>query len=266
MNKPLISTLTLILFSIIAYAQKLPPVQLSSLRAPVNIKIDGKATEWDNKFQAYNNATDIFYTLSNDDDNLYLIVQSPDNDIINRIVGGGITLTIQKSVKKTDKSGVSVTYPIAKSLIFSLRGKKGVPPDTTASFLQTTMITNNKKLNEKCTMIGVTGIIGLDSLISVYNEDGIKAANKFDLKKVYTMEIAIALKHLGLSVNDAPKFAYQVRVNGAKGFGGMFVIPNPNATPEQLASQEKMTQSLNAFTAKLTSPTDFWGEYILAKK
>ena len=37
-----------------AHAQKLPKVQKTSIRAPENIKIDGKANEWDNKYQAFN--------------------------------------------------------------------------------------------------------------------------------------------------------------------------------------------------------------------
>jgi len=68
-----------ILFSIAflnTHAQTLPKVQEASLRAPDNIKIDGKPTEWNNQFQAYNTATDLFYTIANDDQNLYLVIQA----------------------------------------------------------------------------------------------------------------------------------------------------------------------------------------------
>src|ERR1700744_4874348 len=95
-----------------ANAQKLPNVQPAGIRAPADIKMDGKTTEWNNQFQAYNRATDIYYTLANDDDHLYLTVQATIPDIINKIIGGGITLTIQKSGKKNDKDGISITYPI----------------------------------------------------------------------------------------------------------------------------------------------------------
>src|SRR5690349_21603114 len=99
------------LVALVVNAQKLPSTQQASLHAPANIKIDGKPTEW-NKFQAYNHNTDIFYTLSNDDEKLYFTVQATDPDVINRIVGGGITLTVQKSTNKKDKSKMSITYPI----------------------------------------------------------------------------------------------------------------------------------------------------------
>lgn len=94
-NNAFLIILTVII-SFAANAQKLPTVQKSSLRAPSNIKIDGETTEWGDKFQAYNTATDIFYTMANDDRGLYLVVQSGDPKIIQRLTGG-ITLTIQKN-------------------------------------------------------------------------------------------------------------------------------------------------------------------------
>ncbi len=40
--------------------RKLPNVQQVSLRAPANINIDGKTTEWNNRFQAYNDTTHVY--------------------------------------------------------------------------------------------------------------------------------------------------------------------------------------------------------------
>jgi metal-sulfur cluster biosynthetic enzyme len=105
----------------------------------------------------------------------------------------------------------------------------------------------------------------MDTVISVYNEDGIKAACLFDIKKVYTLELAIALKQLGLSVNDHAKFAYNIRLNGAKAVVVTFT-PTASSTPQEVAIFEKMNAQQNAYAGRLTAPTDFWGEYILAKK
>lgn len=69
----------------IAQAQKLPKVQTTGIKAPVDIKIDGKPTEW-TQFEAYNNATDFYYTFSNDNDNLYLAVQATDYRIIQKLL------------------------------------------------------------------------------------------------------------------------------------------------------------------------------------
>src|ERR1700761_2163502 len=98
--------ISLLVFNI--YAQKLPSVQTISIYAPTNIKIDGKATEWDNKFQAHNNAIGVSYTIANDEENLYLSIQASDRSIITRVIAGGVTLTIKKE-KKTDD--IRITYP-----------------------------------------------------------------------------------------------------------------------------------------------------------
>jgi len=268
-HKPTVFIFLFLLIAAVCNAQKLPSVQQNGLRAPVNIKIDGKTTEWDNTFQAYNNATDIFYTLANDDENLYFTVQATDIDIINRIAGGGITLVIPRSGKKNDKDVMTVTYPLIDkkaSLVF-LRPRKGSIPDTSIRALDSVVRKRNASLNEKVKWIGVTGIAGIDSLISVYNEDGIKVAESFNRSGAYTFEMAISLKKLGLSVDNASKFNYHVISNGAKGAASMSIgPPAANSTPEQVAFIEKMSASMNVYVAKLSAPTDFWGEYTLVKK
>src|SRR5882757_8506123 len=109
-------------------AQKLPNKQEVSLRAPVGVKVDGKALEWNNHFQAYNHSTDIFYTMCNDDDNLYLVVQAEDFGTIRKITQGGVTLSIDKPGADNHKNRISITYPVvAKPLLFSslTRKRKG---------------------------------------------------------------------------------------------------------------------------------------------
>src|SRR4051812_14249152 len=103
-----------VLFSAIclnAAAQKLPNVQQASFRAPANIKIDGKTTEWGNKLQAYNPGTEIYYTLANDDKRLYLVVQADNYTTVNNIVNGGIGLAIQKAGSKTDAGAPFIKFP-----------------------------------------------------------------------------------------------------------------------------------------------------------
>jgi len=72
------------------YSQKLNTVQQGSVWAPANIKIDAKLKEWDDTFQAYNKVTEVFYTVSNDDKNLYLVIKSTDPINNNKIIAGGI--------------------------------------------------------------------------------------------------------------------------------------------------------------------------------
>src|ERR1700743_523372 len=202
--KPIFNILVLGCSFLNAVAQKLPNMQPSSIRAPANIRIDGKTTEWGNKFQAYNHATDIFYTVSNDDAKLYLTVQAADRLVINKIMSGGITFTIQKSDKKTDKGGISITYPL-----FEKRNKLFIPPTTKESEAESMMNIYNKSLDAS-KYLGVNGIKTLDPLITISNTDGIRVAELFDNKMRYTYELAIDLKLLGPQANDASKFAYHI--------------------------------------------------------
>ncbi len=280
-----------------ANAQKLPNIQNTSLRAPANIKIDGKATEWHNKFLAYNKATDVYYSMANDDDKLYLVVQATDPAIINKIIGGGITLTIQKSGKKTDKDGISITYPIfdkksrpyvhssqivGNSILTvsgddvtimprnSVDGARAAKPADPKEFQgDSIMAIYNKRLENNSKYIGVTGIKGIDSLISVYNTSDVKTAELFDSKIVYTYELAVSLTQLGLSVSDGTKFAYHITINGSSPFsipniaftGNQTDAPVKSVTPEGGGGGSQIAALMGQ-----SAPTDFWGEYTLVKK
>jgi hypothetical protein len=266
-----------------ATAQKLPNVQPAGILAPADIKIDGKTTEWNDKFQAYNRATDIYYTLSNDDDHLYLTVQATIPDIINKIIGGGITLTIQKSGRKNDKDGISITYPIftrdnrpSLGINRKISVDNGVTKTESSqdALTDSVIAVRNKQLADKSKYIGVIGIPGVDSLISVYNENGIKTGQAINNKGAYTCELSINLKTLSIAANDASKFAYHITLNGMGKPVMNIKIQNADGTtvtnssaaqsPEVSDMIAKMTAAMNS--GGLFSSTDFWGEYTLAKK
>ena len=269
--------ISLVLVGFAASAQKLPSVQTESVLAPANIKIDGKATEWANKFQAYNNHVEFFYTLSNDGSNLYLTVQAVQPDIIRRIMNGGITLSVNNGGKKSDKSGIAITFPLFESNNrFSGRLNAVMPSSITVSNGVVTrseskpltpeetdslMNVNNANFNTKAKVIGLHGIKGLDSLISVYNEDGIKAAGAFDNKFVFTCELAVPLKHLGLDLKSLSNFTYHIQINAVEQKG--ISIPNEYSA-DPLARMKGIVVGANAAPGQ--PATDFWGEYILAKK
>ena len=245
-----------------ASKQKLPGVQTISLRAPANIKIDGKTTEWDNKFQGYNRNTDLFYIMSNDDDYLYLTLQANDPAIVRHILAGGFTLTINQSGKKGDRAGIAVTYPIfdkANRLTVNFRNRPKLEKGSDASVKKadSNMYAVNKSMNEKVKLIKVTGVKDIDTLISVYNEDGIKVAAAFDNELVYTCELAISLKHLGLAINNGTKFAYNIMLNEVIQ-SGIDIKKDP--------SGNIVSMSVNKGAQPAMPPTDFWGEYTLAKK
>lgn len=258
----LLHLIALLLLNIcIVSAQKLPNKQQVSLRAPTNIKVDGKATEWDNKFQAYNTATDIFYTIANDDNNLYLAVQATEIIIINKIMEGGIKFSVTDPEKKNKV--VSITYPLIDPKNKATFAIKKDWEDDSDRHEDSVMTAYNKTLSQKVKLIGTSGIEGVDSVLSIYNQDNIQAAGLFGRKRIYTCEMAISLKHLGLSTSSPlKKISYHILLSGPKtGVNVPMTIALPGATAADVA----MVERVNAMVQRATSPTDFSGEYTLAK-
>ncbi|MFD0748785.1 hypothetical protein ACFQZS_01440 [Mucilaginibacter calamicampi] len=264
--------LQLLLFAIIAFAyanaQKLPNVQQASLRAPANVKIDGKATEWGGKFQAYNPATDIFYTIANDDKKLYLVFKATDRYNITRIVSGGLKINIQKNGSKNDSGSPGIQFPYmekGKRISFIQRlDLQGATGEKKNHMLDSAMQANNIKLRTNVKQIYTNAIPGVDTVLSIYNDKGIEVANAFDVDKVYTAELAVDLKLFGLSAANASKFTYHISIKGGANKYAMGIsfgmATNNDGTPA-----EAFTKQLNDYVEQQAATTDFWGEYTLAK-
>jgi hypothetical protein len=122
-----------------------------------------------------------------------------------------------------------------------------------------------------------------DSLISIYNEYGIKAAASFDPSGAYQYELAIPLAALGLSATSPKEFTYNIKLSGRQfgsrdepgrgGFngssGGGF---NGGSNGNRGGGETRTRTSGGSFGGdsnpymSLFTPTDFWGKYTLAKK
>lgn len=282
--------------SFIAGAQKLNNVQEGAVIAPLAVKIDGKFAEWENTFAAFNKTTKLFYTIANDDKNIYLFVKSADAINNTKIMGGGVTLTINTANKKKEENAFVVTFPIInRANMRGLRRPRGAGQGTVqdsaslaeAAAARKTAIASIKE-------IGVLGFKDIpDSLISIYNEYGIKAAANYDADANLLFEIAIPLKLLGLSAANPKEFAYNLKVNGMQMGGG-------NRNNADGGGRNGGGGGFNGGGAgaggggggrngggggfgggngggfrnggggngmeELLSATDFWGKYILAKK
>jgi hypothetical protein len=256
----------------VVIAQKLPNIQIASLRAPANVKVDGKVTEWGDQFQAYNNKTEIFYTIANDSEKLYLAIQATDEAIIKKIVMGGITFSVSSTTKRDVNEAASVTFPVYDINYppsYFTFNKSKIP---TGSNIDSLMNLHNKSLSTKYKLIGISGIENIiDSLLSVYNSEGLKAAIAFDSRLNYTYEMVIPLKYLKL--NNTSKFTYNIKLNAATIDGRKLEItsPRPNLNIVQYTGADGVNYILAsdpqnfALAATLVAPTDFWGEYTLAK-
>jgi len=262
--------ISICLLPFFAIAQNLTKIQKVSLRIPDNTKIDGTAAEWDNKFQCYNNATSLFYTIANDDENLYLIIRAVQPRIILKILNVGVTFTAKEN--KNAKNNLSITYPLiglqdGQSITANLGikpldimpGKRpAVIPIFTSGKSDSLVNVANKLLEAKAKEIKIQGIEEIpDSLISIYNEQRIKVAVKFDREGFLTYELIIPLKYFGVSTENFKKFNYSIKLLSRTEVykKGIRIVYSYASNGEQYDTNQD-----------LDSTTDFSGEYTLAKR
>lgn len=240
-----------------AQAQKLPNVQQASMHLPTETKIDGKASEWNNQFQAYNKTTGIYYTIANNNENIYLAVQATDPHFIQKILSGGITLTIKNADKSNKATPVSIDYlfiPVVEryAMIKKIEGEEAYTPDDI-----------NKQFTAAAKQIQVSGVKEIqDTLISVYNDADIKVAAKFDDKKALTYELSLPLKYVQQSLGNNASFNYNVKLNAIR------ITPQPAGKAGEVFSVTSVQRNSKAAQdlQDLDNPTDFSGNYTLATK
>ncbi|MFD0748523.1 hypothetical protein ACFQZS_00110 [Mucilaginibacter calamicampi] len=271
--KKITSTIFAILVFAGVSAQKLPNVQQSSVKAPAIVKIDGKADEW-GAFKAFNAATDAFYSLANSENRLYLIVQTANYNITNKVTRGGLTLTVNANAQKDGAPASSITFPLIEPA--ELRGivqsMRDVMENSSAGDADALTLAANKKLAGGIKLIKASGLKNVsDSLISIYNEQGIKAAAALSQKGILTCEFEIPLTLLNLR---GDQFSYNIKLNGPKLRPVQVPVYIPelegNKAPvnvfkgQGVVAGKDMTRQQAEMVATTLS-TDFSAEYKLAK-
>lgn len=243
----------------------------AGVKAPAEVKADGKLTEW-SKPLAYNKSTGLHYILANDANNLYLAINATDETTINKILGGGITLLINKEGKKKDKDAIEIVYPMGggrsnmRSMRMGGRGNRQAsnPVDTSE------IISTRKQAVKGMKELSVIGIKEVsDTLVSIYNTYGLKTGITIDAHGSFNYELSVPLKLLDLDPAKNTELAYNIIVNGITmgggnreggrrgggranggGGGGMIMISEP---------------TMGGGMMDMMTSTDFWGKYKLAK-
>lgn len=291
-----LSGLLVLSANVSGFAQKLSDVQTSAVAAPEKVKVDGKITEW-SAFQAFNKATLLNYTISNDDKNLYLVVKSTDANNNTKILLGGISFLINTDGKKKEKDAFAITYPLVeRSANRDQRSDRTFRTPGGGTFSQAQGLSQKQRDSlvaargaQALASVKEIKVIGFkdipDSLISIYNEYGIKAAASFDPAGAFQYELAIPLSSLGLSAASPKEFTYNIKLNGRQfgnrdesgrggfngGGGGYSGGNNGNRGGGGGDMRTRSGGSGNfggdgsAFMSLFT-PTDFWGKYTLVKK
>ena len=243
-----------------AYAQKLPNKQETSLRIPAKIKFDGQATEINDKFEAYNNTVEAFYTISNDDEAIYFAFKSTIPLISRKVVAGGVTFSIKAPGKGKD---VTVTYPyITKSNKLNINLRKA-PSSGEQERLDSVILASNKEITAKTKKLSVQGVTEFnDDSLSIYNDYDIKVASKFNNSLAYVYELSIPLKTLGVPIKQLKEITYTIALNGSMQVegatfeyitGGTRII---SPTPDRPKREDMIA---------ILSPTNCSGTYILKK-
>lgn len=208
--------LLIILFCTLNYnvkAQNLPNIQGKSLALPTNYKIDGAALEWDNKFSAFNKNTGVKYTIANDAKKLYVILKAEEIQIIEKIINQGISFIINDGHTK-----LNVVYPVyekdQRPLFLPIEKRNDRKTSEGKIFNDSLKLNFNQKITENLLKLGVEGILSVkDSLISIYNSQGIRVAGKFDDNIFYTLEISVPLEFLP----NKNRINYIIQLNGVPG-------------------------------------------------
>ena len=247
------------------HAQKLPKVQKIAVRAPADIKIDGKTSEWKDKFHAYNSGNYIYYTVSNDDGNLYLTLKTDGPLSSEKLLRGGITFSVASVVTK--KSTVSLTFPAFRKISNSETTQLKDSPDRYKNYIADTLINKNKidslilssnrQIKNNLRDILVNGVNEItEPLISIYNEQAIKVSLSVNSRMQIVYELAVPVKLLAKAIDTNGKFKYNIKMNSL----GTIAVPGAFDPPLLAISQEIKPETLY-----LNYTTDFWGEYTLAK-
>lgn len=279
-------------FVLSVQAQKLPNVQEVSVWAPANVKVDARLTEWDDKLQAYNKTVDLGYTIANDDKNLYLVIKASEPSITNKITAGGINLTINTDGKKSEKEAYIISFPLVdvnslRNQMSSFRSQPmGNDPKADSARIET-MRRQAVKTFKEIKLVGFKDIA--DSVVSIYNTYGIKAAVDYDAKGAMICELALPLKYFNTSASKT-EFAYNLKLNGLDITAMMNSMMGAAATSARTVGGGAVTvvdvvgvrvgggggggfaggggmamRSMGDMQG-MTAPTDFWGKYTLVKK
>src|SRR5690606_8959372 len=79
-------------------------------RAQKPLSIDGQLDDWTDSLTLYNETTRLYYRLANDDQNIYLALQSASSEDLTKIFAGGISFSANIEGKKKDHP--TVTFPL----------------------------------------------------------------------------------------------------------------------------------------------------------
>ncbi|OCX51106.1 hypothetical protein BEL04_20550 [Mucilaginibacter sp. PPCGB 2223] len=239
-----------------ATAQTTAPTAQILPKAPADVNIDGQLGEWNETSFIYNNESKIKYIVSSDDNYLYLTANLDQRAIRQKVLGAGVTLSINTEGKK--KKSFSLTYPVPVT-------------DDNLNYME--------KQHARQTHAKASGFKGVDDDMVLPDPHGFKAAFAFKDEGGMGYEVAIPLKALNmkpgtssLNINitinalDKPSMGGDAPATspaggggrgGSRGGGGRGGSRPPSGAPGDARDDTP---------ADLYTATEFWLTYTLPGK
>lgn len=185
--KLIIINLLLATFTLTGFAQKSAN---KSAWAPEKIVIDGITNEWTQPFPFSDKNGKFEYFVSNDHDNLYIIIHAFDPSLHQKIMRSGMEIHIGTKAKKKIKA--TVEYPLGRSP--QQGNQMGQRADQ--SVLRQKHIASNNKMK-------VTGFQSYNGIIPTINNNGFNAAINWESDYLMSYELSVPLKELyGSAYNE----------------------------------------------------------------
>lgn len=270
--KALLSSFLLITFLSVKGQQSAGIQQYGMRVDAAEIKIDGEISEWGHQLNWYNETCEIYYSIGNDFNYLFLAVQVKDKEIINKLISGGLAFTINPGGNKKDKNSVVITFPVyekGKSHPYLALDKITEIKPGAANYNKLRDSLQNageKQLKASFKFIGTTGMKDVaEDMISIYNDKGIQAAGTIDNSLYYNFELSVPLKLLNIST-ASKSVAYNIRLNGPASRGTNLRVERDRFLVFDGSDGKRyMMGDATPRNWSLASPTDFWGGYTLEK-
>ncbi|QKJ31585.1 hypothetical protein HQ865_18050 [Mucilaginibacter mali] len=178
---------------------------------PADVKVDGDLKEWADSLRYFNEEKKLNYTLANDKDNLYIAFRLNDRTEQARVLGAGLTVSIDTKGKK--KASYSLTFPMAEAgekpnmQMMRKPGEENVTQEDRDALMRARLT----KLRE-IKVVGFKDIEG--DVITTTNTYGIKAAINYDANGYLVYEASVPLKFFGEYKADKDQWAFNFKING----------------------------------------------------
>lgn len=191
------------------YAQSTDPDVDINMWMQHPVVVDGNSEEWHEPLNNFNSETKLAFALGNDEQNLYLVIESLDEITTGRLIRGGLTLNINTSGKKKD--GIKLNFlGMKQASLLHAESKDSVSHQPEGL--------REHEHDAGLRSISVSGFKNIpDGSLAIPNDAGIQVAAAFNQRRDYICELAIPLAQLSLTGKEAKGIAYQIKINSSAG-------------------------------------------------